>query len=498
MSLFQKSSKMPEISCCDLKMERFCSYSASSHNQTAISISSTIPFKSKIAGLLKLPLIKMFVTGPIAAAIVILLTGGCMSAETSQKPIWRKGAIHTHTLWSDGRALPEVAVKSYKDLKYDFLCLSEHNLFPEGEWWMPVASEEGKWPPNLSRTAFRHAEKMLPGKIISRERGFRTFVRLRTFKELQEMFEEKGKFVLIPGGEYTLSFLTPAGELYNAHFNVFNAVMSYHAISGKTPEECMMLNYAQYLKAAKKAPEKSFYMVNHPQYRYWDIDPVLLVRNPQMTHFEICNNSAQDAMGDLLSPDKFWDVILANRIEKKQGVIYATASDDTHFYDPKRVDGAGGINNAWTMALVKGEFTVDNTLSAIADGNCYPTTGVLLKSFEFDSKTKTLNVEVDAQNGVNYRIDFITTKRGFDHTYKTQRVEPKDKKLARDIPIYSDEIGKVVKSVNGTSASYKMAFDDLYIRAKIVSDKPTRMWLIKKAYCFPKNECAWTQPFANV
>ena len=108
-----------------------------------------------------------------------------------------------------------------------------------------------------------------------------------------------------------------------------------------------------------------------------------------------------------------------------------------------------------------------------------------------------MNVEVDAQNGVNYRIDFITTKRGFYHTYKTQRVEPKDKKLARDIPIYPDEIGKVVKSVNGTSASYKMAFDDLYIRAKIVSDKPTKLSKIAKVYCFPKNECAWTQPFAN-
>ena len=492
MSLFQKSSKMPEISCCDLKMERFCSYSASSHNQAAISISSTIPFKSKIAGLLKLPLIKMFVTGPIAAAIVILLTGGCMSAETSQKTIWRKGAIHTHTLWSDGRALPEVAVKSYKDLKYDFLCLSEHNLFPEGEWWMPVASEEGKWPPNLSRTAFRHAEKMLPGKIISRERGFRTFVRLRTFKELQEMFEEKGKFVLIPGGEYTLSFLTPAGELYNAHFNVFNAVMSYQAISGKTPEECMMLNYAQYLKAAKKAPEKSFYMVNHPQYRYWDIDPVLLVRNPQMTHFEICNGAVPPSAVKVCSMEKYWDFVLAHRIVNGHKIIYATASDDAHFYI-NSIGKPAGLNCGWVMVNTP-ELTPDKISEAMNRGDFYPSCGVELENIIYNRAEKKLTVQVKPEKNVNYTISFIVTKKDFDRKIVSRKYEHKNKQFNREFTVIPENIGVTALTVKGTTGTYTLKEDDLYVRAVIRSDKKITFG---KAGGYPEYQTAWTQPLVK-
>ena len=81
----------------------------------------------------------------------------------------------------------------------------------------------------------------------------------------------------------------------------------------------------------------------------------------------------------------------------------------------------------------------------------------------------------------------------FDHSKTDKVVKQKNKNLNRVIPIYSDDIGKVVKSVKGTSASCKMAFDDLYIRAKITSSKPTKF----KMECYPKKECAWTQPFAN-
>ena len=45
---------------------------------------------------------------------------------------WKKGALHFHTIWSDGKALPEVALHMWRnELKYDFVCLTEHNLFPE-------------------------------------------------------------------------------------------------------------------------------------------------------------------------------------------------------------------------------------------------------------------------------------------------------------------------------------------------------------------------------
>ena len=161
-----------------------------------------------------------------------------------------------------------------------------------------------------------------------------------------------------------------------------------------------------------------FMMLNHPFWCAWDVLPEDMLKFPELTHFEICNGGASYDVSEF-SPDKFWDVVLANRLERKQGVIYATASDDTHYYDPPRVDKKpGGINNGWVMARVDGDFTVDNTMKAIIAGDFYPTTGVLLKDVVIDKSTKTLSVEVDAVAGVEYKIEFITTKRGFDHSVK--------------------------------------------------------------------------------
>ena len=33
---------------------------------------------------------------------------------------WKKGALHCHTLWSDGNTLPETAIKMFMDEGYDF------------------------------------------------------------------------------------------------------------------------------------------------------------------------------------------------------------------------------------------------------------------------------------------------------------------------------------------------------------------------------------------
>ena len=62
---------------------------------------------------------------------------------------------------------------------------------------------------------------------------------------------------------------------------------------------------------------------------------------------------------------------------------------------------------------------------------------------------------------------------------------------ARKIPVYSDDIGKVVKTVNGIKASYTLKNDDLYVRARIESDIPSRI----TPYFHPKVKTAWTQPY---
>ncbi len=44
---------------------------------------------------------------------------------------WYKGNTHTHTLESDGDSPPEVVARWYRDHGYDFLVLSDHNVFTD-------------------------------------------------------------------------------------------------------------------------------------------------------------------------------------------------------------------------------------------------------------------------------------------------------------------------------------------------------------------------------
>ena len=87
---------------------------------------------------------KISVVFALFAALAVIAGG-------QEKQLWRKGAVHTHSLWSDGRSLPEVAVQTYKNLGYDFMCLSDHNIFQEDDnVWLHVTSPLGAWPGNLT------------------------------------------------------------------------------------------------------------------------------------------------------------------------------------------------------------------------------------------------------------------------------------------------------------------------------------------------------------
>ena len=40
---------------------------------------------------------------------------------------WKKGALPTHSFWSDGEAFPEQVVLRHLERGYDFVCLTDHN-----------------------------------------------------------------------------------------------------------------------------------------------------------------------------------------------------------------------------------------------------------------------------------------------------------------------------------------------------------------------------------
>jgi hypothetical protein len=103
-------------------------------------------------------------------------------------------------------------------------------------------------------------------------------------------------------------------------------------------------------------------------------------------------------------------------------------------------------------------------------------------------------VEVEPVEGVSYSIRFVGTKKDFDTSTRTFEDPRVGNKPARTGLIYSSDIGITFKTVAGTSASYQMAPDDLYVRAVISSTRRPRY----REYNEPMTETALTQPYTRI
>ena len=404
---------------------------------------------------------------------------------------WRKGALHCHSLWSDGRALPEMILHTYRELGYNFVCIADHNVFQsDKQIWLPVMPDEGPWPSSLCQAEYERTVSALPGMLEEKSVGFRKYVRLKTFEELKQNFNSPNEFALIPGEEVTIidsDYGENSEKKYHLHINLLNQTATVAPPTGGSAEALTR----QVMAAAQP---QALIMINHPFWQVWDVPPELLINMPELKLFEICNSGTAAMLdGWIYTQEKFWDFVLAHRLAKGYDVIYGTASDDAHYYNPERLYQPCGCNTAWVMVNIPDNLTPENINKALANGNFYSTCGVLLEDINFDRESNTLSVKVLPEDNVDYRIDFIATGKNFDRIIAYADFPAKVEKRNRRRPLIADDIGRVVKSVNGTSGSYTMQTEDLYVRAVVYSDAPAKM---QNAF-FPKQQCAWVQPVKN-
>ena len=80
------------------------------------------------------------------AAAFAAMAGCCALSKTGcGRKRWYKGNLHTHTFWSDGKAFPEEAIMWYKSRGYNFLGLSDHNLFQDDpDRWVGIIGDDEK------------------------------------------------------------------------------------------------------------------------------------------------------------------------------------------------------------------------------------------------------------------------------------------------------------------------------------------------------------------
>ena len=118
--------------------------------------------------------------------------------------------------------------------------------------------------------------------------------------------------------------------------------------------------------------------------------------------------------------------------------------------------------------MLSPELTPAAIVTAMEQGRFYASCGVKLDRIA--SSTGGLEVSVVPEQGVTYTIEFIGTRQGFDPASKP--VVGADGKEVRATRIYSESVGEVLKTVEGTKGRYEFTGNELYVRARVTSSKP--------------------------
>ena len=400
---------------------------------------------------------------------------------------WYKGNLHTHTAWSDGRELPELVACWYKNHSYDFVMLSDHNTVDDGTKYTDTVAKTTWLSDSLSRAeaTFGSAWNVTNGT------GTAAKVKLKTFDEINAAVGSSG-FLLLNGEEVTCVTYVD-GVQYDVHVNAINTTKTIAAKNGTTTSntsvlQCLKDNLESIRTTSANTNRTILSQINHTNWgskRPYDISAEeVAVTDAQL--YEVCNaggncyNSGGTYQGHSYpSTDKQWDIVNTIRIREGRLPIYGTATDDSHFYTASATP-VNDCNAGRGYVMVHADcLSNDAIVKALSAGDFYASTGITLSNVDYNAPSHTLTVSVLAEENVNYRIDFIGTL--------------KDAEVTRNADgSYSADVGKVLKSVVGTSASYTLGENDLYVRAFIYSDKT--MDILDKSTGSIRNEVAWTQP----
>ncbi len=414
----------------------------------------------------------------LLGAFVLLATASCQrttvaTADVGPAETWWRGNTHTHTLWSDGDDFPEAVAEWYKGNGYQFLSITDHNTLASAERWLRI-------PPNgPAREAYTKYRERHDGSWVEERRsGDTLLVRLKRLPEYRARVEERGRFVLIPGEEIT-QYLAGRG----AHMNALNLADAVSEQKGTSLVEILRKDLDSLRAQEGRTAREIVAVLNHPNF-LWSQTAEDLLALPDLRFFEVYNgHPLVNILGDSLRPgtERIWDIVLTRRLASGGAMLYGVATDDAHDYHefaPRHRNPGRG----WIMVRTS-TLAVDSLMRAMERGDFYASTGVTLS--ELRRQGQRLTVAVTGAAGVRYTTQFIGTRRSYDTT-SVARYDSAGVPITRR---YSSEVGAVLSEVRGTSASYTMRGDEVYVRARIVSTKPKA----NPSYA-GEVEMAWTQP----
>ncbi|MFT7057142.1 MAG: hypothetical protein ACJAR3_002788 [Roseivirga sp.] len=161
--------------------------------------------------------------------------------------------------------------------------------------------------------------------------------------------------------------------------------------------------------------------------------------------------------------EEMWDQINIAYLNRNQPLMYGIATDDSHNY---HLFGGQYSNSGrgWVMVQSK-SLDPKSIIETMEAGNFYASTGVTLK--ELEQEENEIELEIQAEAGVSYTIEFIGVRKGSNKS-------------------------EVFESIEGTEASFKITDEMLFVRARISSSK-----IKENPFQEGDFEMAWTQPISH-
>lgn len=254
---------------------------------------------------------------------------------------------------------------------------------------------------------------------------------------LNALYGMPGKYLLIPGQEVTQRVVDSAhvDRIRQAHVNALGTtrVVMPQGRSGLASGITMREGYATNIAAIRAAG--GIAQVNHPNFR-WSVRLDDMLALPDSVLLEVVNahtgvNNAGD--GDK-SPgtEALWDSLLT-----RGKVIFAIGDDDSHSFKQSNNDAYELTRPGRSWIMVRADtLTASSILAAMRRGDFYASTGVFLKELAVTQSEMRIVMEPTA-----------------DARYHTQ---------------FIGKGGKVLATIVGKEASYRLRGDEGYVRARVV------------------------------
>jgi hypothetical protein len=269
----------------------------------------------------------------LVLALLCCLTGSAFAQEQPAKR-WFKGNTHTHTLNSDGDSTPDEVVRWYREHKYNFLVLSDHNF-------------------------------------------------LTDVTGLNAVLGADGKFLLIPGEELSDQF-----QKKPIHLNGLNVKELVKPQGGDSVASTIQ-NDVNAIRQASGVPH-----VNHPNF-HWAIGAEDLKKVKNLRLFEIYNGHPtvnNQGGGGFPGLEAMWDDILSAGLQ-----LYGIAVDDAHVFKIPWDKSKSTPGHGWVMVRAA-NLNASEILSALESGDFYASTGVTLKDYQADAKTIRIEVAPESES----------------------------------------------------------------------------------------------------